>query len=335
MIRKILCALLVTLTTACASPPTDIKISKSADSATIQTKWNRQTVTTWEGVNITAIDGELTGVGTDNAKLHIAPGKHELDLHIKFNQGIGSGGPFYKNLKLTADLAPKVAYFLSFSIEESIISVWVEEISTGNKISPPTKINWTKESPPKPSKDEVIAAALASAKSYTRETPNYLISSRFVKRKSNAPTSGTALFVLNNNAPDRIDSVESFKLLIPALSSNEELDNPKEFNGYFSSIKDLTKPESLTVLLSSCIRSGCKETPYIEILPGTYEIDIRCFGVSGVAQFKKQITILPNKKYHAICIQPSLLRGVSRLTLAERPMIEPNQLEQYYSNFKQ
>ena len=319
---------------ACSSVPTELRISRAPDSATIQTKWNRQTVTTWEGVNIMAIDGELTGAGMDAAKLHVAPGKHDLDLHIKFNQGIGSGGPYYKSLKFAVNLYPNTAYFLNFSIEEATISVWLDEISTGNRTDQSIKVSWTKESQPKPSKDEVIAAALASAKSLTREIPNYLISSKFVSRKSNSPETGTALFVLNNNAPDRIDSTESFKLIIPALTSNEELDNPKEFSGYFSSIRDLTKPEALTVLLSSCIRAGCKETPYIEIAPGMYEIDIRCFGVSGVAQFKKQLIVLPNKKYHAICVQPSLLRGVSRLTIAERPMIESTKLQQYYSSFK-
>ncbi len=335
MIQKALCILSIVLVTACASPPTEIEISKSPDSASIQTKWDRQTVTTWQGVNITAIDGELTGVGTNGANLHVAPGKHELELHIKFNQGIGSGGPFYKNLKLPVDLEPKTAYFLNFSIEDSTITTWLENKSTGSRVGQSSKTNWTKESPPKLSKDEVIAAALASAKSYTRETPGYVIATRFVKRSSDAPTSNTALLVINNNAPDRIDSTESFKFLIPALTSNEELDNPKEFNGYFTSIKDLNKPDSLTTLLSSCIRSGCKETSYIEAMPGTYEIDIRCLGVSGVAQFRKQITLLPNRKYHAICIQPSLLRGVSRLTIMERPMIETNQLQQYYSDFKQ
>lgn len=334
MIKKILCTLLTILLTACTSIPTEMKISKSPDSATIQTKWNRQTITTWEGVNITSIDGELTGAGTDGAKLHISPGKHELDLHIKFNQGIDSGGPFYKNLKLAVDLAPKTAYLLNFSIKETTVTAWLEEISTGNQIGQSTKINWTKESHPKPSKAEVVATALASAKSLTREIPSYVIASRFFKRNSDAPTSGTAILVLNNNAPDRIDSVESFKLLIPALSSDEELDNPREFNGYFASIRDLAKPDSLTSLLSSCKRSGCKDTPYLEVLPGIYEIDIRCFGISGVAQFKKQMIILPNKKYHAICVQPSLLRGVSRLTIAERPMIESSQLQQYYSKFR-
>lgn len=334
MIKKILSVLLAIFITACASTPTEIKISRATDSATIQTKWNRLTVTTWEGINIIGIDGELTGAGIDGAKLHVAPGKHELDLHIKFNQGIGSGGPFYRSLKLAVDLAPNTSYLLNFSIEEATITVWIEELATGNKTGQSSKINWTKESPPKQSKDEVIAAALSSAKSYTKETPEYVISSKFVKRKPNAPVTGTALFVLNNNAPDRIDSVESFKLLIPALTSDEELDNPKEFRGYFASIRDLAKPDSIPVLLSFCKRSGCKETPYVEIAPGMYEIDIRCFGVSGVAQFKKQMIVLPNKKYHAICVQPSLLRGVSRLTIAERQMIEPDQLQQYYSNFK-
>jgi hypothetical protein len=311
---------------ACNTPPKIVRLSKEPNAAIIYPNSQRSSLLTWEGAYINKVDNEIVGADQESP-VYISPGNHTLSVSVRFNRGIGGGGPIFTEINLPTNLKMATEYNLRQSNTDSTYAVWLEDKATGERVGNQATADRPKPSPkPAPWEPDPLKISIR------KKIPEYVVASNFQKRKDQFTTIQSAILIGNLDAPDHITP---FNKEQKNRTLQEDQEKPKEIDGFFTSIKDLNDQSKITSLLIACDGANCRFGSYLELLPGTYEIGYSCGRDGGnVAPFEKTLTILAGKKYHFICTLPNPTRHIASLFVAETDTVETSSLPDYYSHFK-
>lgn len=112
--------------------------SMSPDAASVVGYYNRIDSTIWERFSLLAVDdyfikSNISGFNSVD-ELFINYGSHILTVRVNFNRGIGTG-PYEAIIPISANLHEKTKYRIVGKINQGQVSVWIEDIKTGSRIT--------------------------------------------------------------------------------------------------------------------------------------------------------------------------------------------------------
>ncbi len=122
--------------TATATNPTSRK-------ATIKAYWHRDSLPVWEGYTFEEIDGK-TIMGplfgdAEKATYEILPGDKTFLIGAIFNKG---DGPKQTQIPMKAAIKEGHTYQLRGKVQDKLVSVWLEDATTSEKVSEPASGEW-------------------------------------------------------------------------------------------------------------------------------------------------------------------------------------------------
>jgi hypothetical protein len=129
----------VVLIGGCASvdSPADYVLPESADVAhLILGRLNRSALTHWDKFELRAVDDLFVQRGhlTIDTRVPVTPGEHRILVEGSFARGIG-GGIYSTFIPLRFEFRPKGEYKLNGVVRDNLIEVWVEEKTSGQRVS--------------------------------------------------------------------------------------------------------------------------------------------------------------------------------------------------------
>jgi hypothetical protein len=126
------------LLTGCA--PSKVVLHQGNDAVVIQHLKSDADRTTWDRVEVWAVDDRFIGPTYVGATTTLAPGDRKLVIHMYFRRGIG---PEYEAFaELRALLRPSANLRLNGKVDGTSVIVWLEDAATQAMVGETARAQW-------------------------------------------------------------------------------------------------------------------------------------------------------------------------------------------------
>ena len=133
VLRLFALIVLATIVQGCATRTGYVVPDNDPDVAYVAPISERRSFADWDRLTIRAIDDKFVSDFPYHPGLPISPGPKRLLVHVAFNRGLLSGGPYSALVPIAIVLEPRKQYELKSQTKDNLVEIWLEERDGDNR----------------------------------------------------------------------------------------------------------------------------------------------------------------------------------------------------------